>query len=450
MVRQLRLIGVICGLLLGSILVHAQSDDTQVSDAACAPALETIWTAASEACIGRPQGFVCNGGAVPVVAPEGPVSNALAPTGALVEVQVIEAIQTPALTVENSSGGVAWLRLPAPLTITGLMVGNVRAQNVSLPNFPPWQSIIVQTANETPVCGIAPQNALILQTILGQPVNIVVNGASLIFDGTVIVQTRPDETLFVAISGRSRIVALGQEQTLFTGQQISVPYAPEDFSTPAGGPSVAAPLDMTRIQHLPVALLDRPLSLPQPGYVATAGQVNMRAEPTVNGMLLGQIPANQIMSILGRNPTGDWFHVRLDTGETGWVFAELVLQYTGSIEAVYEATPIPPQRYGISGLTATVLPAAGVNLRTAPEVTFPAIATLRTGTELILVARSPYSPWVKVQVGDLEGWVALITLETDAVLEALPIDYDVPPPPPPTRIPGSFGNAFPDPTLNDP
>ena len=49
------------------------------------------------------------------------------------------------------------------------------------------------------------------------------------------------------------------------------------------------------------------------------------------------------------------------------------------------------------------------------------------------------------RVAGVVGWLALITLQTQAVIEALPIDYDVPPPPQPTRVPGSFGNAFPDP-----
>jgi hypothetical protein len=43
------------------------------------------------------------------------------------------------------------------------------------------------------------------------------------------------------------------------------------------------------------------------------------------------------------------------------------------------------------------------------------------------------------------GWLALISLQTEAVVDALPIDYNVPPPPAPTRVPGTYDNAFPDP-----
>jgi uncharacterized protein YraI len=201
--------------------------------------------------------------------------------------------------------------------------------------------------------------------------------------------------------------------------------------------------------NLPIGLLDRPMAVPQPGFVTTAGPVNLRTEPTTGGALIIQIPAGQVMSVLGRNPGGDWYHVRLDNGLTGWMFADLLLQSVGNIQATYDATPLPPQRYGVLGTTARVVAPAGVNIREAPDVQFASMITMPVGTTLTLVARSPYSPWVKVENSGVVGWAALIALETQAVIEALPIDYDVPPPPAPTQIPGSFGNAFPDPRNNN-
>jgi uncharacterized protein YgiM (DUF1202 family) len=192
-------------------------------------------------------------------------------------------------------------------------------------------------------------------------------------------------------------------------------------------------------------LLDRPIMLPQPGYVITDGLVNLRAAPSTETELMLQVPAGEVMSVLGRNPFGDWYHVRLDTGETGWMLAELLIQDVGAVQAVYEATPLPPQRYGELGRLGRVLAPAGVNLRQAPDVSFPTITTLPDGTQVVIVARSPYSPWVKVEVNGITGWLALVTLDTEVVVDALPVDYNVPPPPDPTQVPGSFGNAFPDP-----
>jgi uncharacterized protein YgiM (DUF1202 family) len=445
-VRYLIILGVASLLLIGAIVTTAQ---TEVSDATCSAALNTIWTTASDACVGKPSGYLCNGGGVPAVEPAGPVSNALAAVGALVEVQAVASIRTPPVTIENVNGGVAWLRLPDPLNVSGLMIGDVLLRDVTPPDFPAWQSMVVQTGVTSPACNVAPRNAFILQSPVNGVSGIVVNGASLVLNGTVMVQTTDAQTMFISLAGQSRVLARGQEYPLITGEQITVPYNPGDLTTPAGPPSSPIPLDVMAFQHIPIALMERPFILPQPGYVSTAGQVNLRSRPSADADLLMQVPAGQVMSVLGRNPAGDWYHVRLNTGETGWMLADLLQQNLGAVQAVYEATPLPPQRYGSLGLLATVIAPAGANLRQAPDVTFALVTTIPAGTQVYLVARSPYNPWVKVEAGGVVGWTALITLETQAVIEALPVDYDVPPPPEPTRVPGSFGNAFPDPNLNN-
>jgi len=454
--RIFAIIGLSALFLFGAVWigVGAQSEGVEVSDAVCSPALINLWTAASGVCVGKPVGYICNGGAAPQAEPAGPVSNSLASPGALVDVTVVDALHTPPLTLDSTSGGLVWLRLAEP-AFTALMIGDVKVRNVTPPDFPAWQSMVVETAAAAPACGAAPANAFVVQTPLHpetgqvQTSGIVINGASLVLSGTVLVQTREAETVFINLGGVSRIVARGADQSLLTGQQISVPYAPGDFTVPAGPPSPAVPFDVTLATNLPVGLFDRPLYLPQPGYVTTAGQVNLRAEPNTGGALVWEVPAGEILSVLGRNPAGDWLHVQLGNGLTGWMFADLLIQNTGNINAIYEATPMPPQRYGPMGTTARVVAPAGLNLREAPDVQFGLIVTLPTGTEVNLLARSPYSPFVKVESGGIVGWAALIALETQAVIASLPIDYDVPPPPAPTRIPGSFGNAFPDPRNNN-
>lgn len=161
--------------------------------------------------------------------------------------------------------------------------------------------------------------------------------------------------------------------------------------------------------------------------------------------LIKEVPAGEVMSVLGADTTGTWYHVRMDTGETGWMLAELLDGNVGPIQAVYDSTPLPPQRFGELGNAGRVLAPAGVNLRVGPDVTFPVVGTLNNGTLVTLLERSPYNLWVKVDSNGTVGWLALITLETQAYFDALPIDYNAPPPPTPTRVPGTFGNAFPDP-----
>jgi uncharacterized protein YgiM (DUF1202 family) len=421
-----------------ALVTAAQSPD-------CRAAMEALWTTASDACVKGPRGYICNGGSAPQAEPAGPVSTALGPIGALVETKVVQAMRTPRIDATANTTGIAWLRLEAPIEATALLIGDVTIRNVSPSGFPPWQSTVIQTSTEPPTCTGAPHNSYVVQSPLNQTTRLAINGISLVLDGTILARTTEAETIFVMISGQSNLIALGLEQTLLTGQQIHVSYMGGDFARPVGFTGAPRPFDPSLIQNLPVALFARPVIMPQPGYVRTEGAVNMRSSPSLDAGIIIQVQPGEVMSVLGQNGDATWYHVRMDTGETGWMLGELLQRNLGPITAVYEATPLPPQRYGELGRMGRVLAPAGVNMRVGPDVGFPSIATLNDGAMVTLLARSPYSPWLKVETSGITGWVALITLETQAFIDALPIDYNVPPPPAPTVVPGSFGNAFPDP-----
>ncbi len=423
--------------------------DPAVQDASCRARLEALYTSASELCLGKPDGFFCNGGLPPVVQPEGPVNSALAMPGALVEADAVDSVITAPLP-SNDSGGLMWLRLYENVDVKGVMIGAVEIRNSTIQelDFPEWQSIVVETTPHRTECRTAPRSTFVVQSEYGASAQMVINGVSVALRGTLAIQTDQQTTSFITLEGSARLTVLGTDRQLFAGQQLDVPYGQQGYARPAGVPPDGQPLTWAAIANLPAVLFDRPLLLPQPGYVFTQGRVNMRAEPELDGDLLYQVPPDETLSILGKNQAGTWYHIRLGNGETGWMSAELLSGEVGDIEAVYSATPQPPQRYGDLGTRAVVSAQQGGNLREAPDVAFPVMTTLEQGTEVQLLARSPYSPWVKVQVGETVGWMALITIETQSVVGFLPVDYEVPPPPRPTDAPVySFGggHAYPDP-----
>ncbi len=434
----------------------AADDVALVSGQQCSTPLSSFWVTASDACVGQPFGFVCNGGQSPSVEPVGPVSNSLAALGALVETDVVDALHTPPLQADGSGGGIAWLRVAAPDTLvqySALLIGEVRLRDVTPAdfNFPAWQSLLVETIPADSRCEKAPVSAFVIQSLPNQSARVVVNGTSLDLSGTVVVQTGPgpfgSQTHFMLINGDLSVLANGISGSATAGQEISTDYAAGDFSRPLAGPNSAVTFRREQIEHLPVLLFDRPVSVPQGGVATTLGPVNFRSAPTLDSNVIEQVPAGEQLNILGRNPAGDWLHLRRATGPSGWMFAELLSTRTtmAEVEAVYVETPQPLQRLGELGQAAQVIAPSGTVMRSAPDIGFGALGALPFGQELTLMARSPYSPWVKVDSGGTVGWVALIAVETRAIVDALPIDYDVPPPPEPTRIPGSFGNAFPDP-----
>jgi uncharacterized protein YraI len=459
-------------LLIGAVLVYAQDAPTPVPTAAqiliitppptdapapptatpapvtaetCADSLVGLYIAATEACINKPVGYVCNAGAPLSGEPQGGVSNALAAYGALVDAAEVDALASAPFTPETASAGIAYLRPNDPLLYTAFVLGDMSLRDVSPPEFPAWTSFTVETGAHSTTCPSAPTPTLIVQTQPGYGVRIVVNGISLFLNGTVLVQTDPVNSTFVTLSGVASVLTGGQEQPMNVGEQVSVGHAADNVGIPNGIPSAPVPYNPALVANLPIALFDRPILLPQPGYVVTQGAVNLRIEPTTDAAVLVQVPAGEVLSVLGASADSAWYHVRRDTGETGWMFAQLLGQNLGLVSAVYSATPLPPQRYGELGTSGRVIAPAGASLRSGPDQIFPAIASLNDGQPVTLIARSPYSPWVKVDTGGAIGWLALINLDTQAYIDALPVDYQAPNIPTPTIPPGSFGNAFPDP-----
>ena len=56
----------------------------------------------------------------------------------------------------------------------------------------------------------------------------------------------------------------------------------------------------------------------------TVDLLNVRAGPSADAELLGQVKQGDALPILGRDDTGDWLRVQLPDGEAGWVSAQYV------------------------------------------------------------------------------------------------------------------------------
>ncbi|MGJ3240070.1 MAG: SH3 domain-containing protein [Anaerolineae bacterium] len=425
------------------------------SEAQCLNTLEALYLQASEACIGEPSGFFCNGGLPPQAEPSGNavnVSNTLAVPGSLVPANVVGAVDNSPL-LRNDSGGLMWVRLEEPIGINALLIGDVDVRDITPPdsNLQPWQSLTVTTGDasiERLACSTQPYSTLIVQGPWGASTNIAINGVSIELTGSLAVQTSTDTTHFMALEGESLLTIFGQDQVIVAGQQLDVPYNNTSFTQPIGMPNEASLLSFGRIANIPIPLLDRPILLPQPGFARTSGNVNMRIMPSTNSQIIAEVPAEQLLSIIGMNIERTWYHVRLPNGDNGWMRADLVSGQIGDISVTYDNTPLPPERYGESGHAGLVIAANGANLRRAPDIQFDVIETLPENSTVEILARSPYSPFVKVESDAGIGWLSLTTLETTTVIQFLPIDYDVPLPPGPTPTPFfafGGGHAYPDP-----
>ena len=415
--------------------------------ATCEEALERFYASASDHCLTGPTGYFCSAGLPPTVQP---ASDALSEAGALAEMETIDSLRSAPLSAAEG-GGLVWLRLEEDILMDALLVGDVHISNLVSADstFAQWRSLTIESGTSTADCETAPTvGALVVQGLYGLGARLVINGVSVEINGTLVVVTQGALTKFIVIEGQVILVAFGHTVALNVGQQLSMRYADGDWSRPAQLPGEPELLEHGLIRNLPAELFDRALPIPLPGYAQTQGRVNMRAAPDIGSRLLYQVPAGETMSILGISADREWLHIRLGNGETGWMSAELLVRRLGEVQQFYDLTPEPPQRYGAYADLATVNVSAGGNLRTAPDTAFGVKRTLPYGLAVTLLARSPYSPWVKVEAGGDIGWMALFTLQTESVITSLPIDYDVPLPPRATPTPSfSFGggHAYPDP-----
>jgi len=423
--------------------------DFTAQQAACETRLEASYQAAANVCLGKPDGFFCNGGAAPQVAPGGAVQNALALPGSLVKTSDVQQLLVPPMSDE--AGGMLWMRVNEFIKMNALIVGNVRVRDITPAGFnlPSWQSLEVVTAPTSAACASMPVSTFLMQSDYGQTTRVVVNGVSIDLNGTVAVQTQGTLTSFISLEGISTLFWQGNPLTLRAGDQLDVTYNINDYTLPQSVPPQPRPLDEALVVSLPVVLLDRPIPIPQPGFIVTTQNVNMRAKPEQDAFLIYTVPANTTGTILGRNEAGDWMHVRLGNGETGWMKSELLNGDFTEVTRIYDITPLPPQRPGELGTYGTVIAQQGANLRQAPDVSFPVLMSIPAGTKVQLLGRSPYSPWVKIKTDTASGWMALINIETQAVIGSLEVDYKAPLPPRATPTPSfSFGggHAYPDPS----
>ncbi len=446
------ILGMTAAVITGFVAVFAQDAPLPliVPGDVCADPYALSLLNASDACVGKPFGYICNAGPQPLVEPPGPVANSLTTIGALVETGVVQSVRTLPIEARGAYAGLAFLRVAVentPVIYSGLLIGDVSVRNVTPPEFPAWQSFIVQTTDPAEQCETAPFSTFVAQNpIASQSARLVINGVSIDLNGTLAVQTTATETFFFTLSGEVGALAGGQRQRAVAGQEMSAIHLNGDFSRPEGVVTVPRPFRQDRVNHLPLPLFDRPIQIAQGGVATTAGPVNLRTAPTTDAAILLQTPAQTRVTLLGRNDDATWYHVRLSGGETGWMLGELLIGDFSQVANTYVATPQPVQRLGDVGAKAHIIAPSGFDLRAAPDLAFQVVNYLPAGTEVTLIAHSPYSPWVNIEAGTVRGWIPLLALETRAIVTALPIDYDVPPPPEPTRIPGTFGNAFPDPS----
>ncbi len=193
-----------------------------------------------------------------------------------------------------------------------------------------------------------------------------------------------------------------------------------------------------------------PTVVPVDGITST--QVNVRAEPSTAGTVLGIIPADMRVEITGQDPGGNWWQINYSHPDAidgkGWVTSQYVTMPTTAEVPVIGG----PQEDANAGAVAVIQ--QQINVRSGPGTDFNSLGTLNPQDVVNLTGKDPNGGWLQIDFvpgPEGKGWVSAAFVQAQGV-ENLPIVAEsgrvvgtgtptsIPPTPIPTVIPAQEDN----------
>ena len=185
----------------------------------------------------------------------------------------------------------------------------------------------------------------------------------------------------------------------------------------------ATPTELVVTSTLPPSPTLKPSETPLPplptGTVVpaagtTSTQVNVRVEPSTTSAVVGIIPANTNIEIIGKDPGGNWWLINYPAGQApegkGWVTAEFITT---------TATPnVPVIGEGVSAVIQQQL-----NVRSGPGTNFNSLGTVNENDVVTLTGKDSTGAWLQINFAsgpDGKGWVNAAFVKATGI-ENLPI-----------------------------
>ena len=198
----------------------------------------------------------------------------------------------------------------------------------------------------------------------------------------------------------------------------------------------------------PSPLPPQPTVAPVDGIAST--QINVRSEPSTASDVLGIIPANTQVQIVGKDPGESWWQILYPQGKDG----------KGWVTAQYVTTASKPEVPVIGGVGANPNQANAaviqqqLNIRSGPGTSFNSIGTLNPQDVVNLTGKDANGAWLQIEFSagpEGKGWVNAAFVQVTDV-DSLPIvsdsgavlgtgtPADTPLPPTPTVVPAPMDN----------
>lgn len=183
----------------------------------------------------------------------------------------------------------------------------------------------------------------------------------------------------------------------------------------------------------------------------TSTQVNVRSDPSTAGSVLGILPANTNVQIVGRDPGGNWWQILYPQGADGkgWVTAQYVTTADPSLVPVIG----PAGETGAPGGSIAIAQQQ-INVRSGPGTGFNSLGTLNPEDVVSLIGKDANGTWLQIAYPpgpEGKGWVNAAFVQAQGV-ESLPIlteagqaigtgtPTEIPATPTPTLVPAVTDN----------
>ncbi len=162
---------------------------------------------------------------------------------------------------------------------------------------------------------------------------------------------------------------------------------------------------------------------PQPAVAPVEGttstQINVRAEPSTTGKVLGMIPVNTKLEITGKDPGGNWWQINYAQGEDGkgWVNAQYVTTAAKPEVPVIGGDPTDPENGNVAVVQQQI------NVRSGPGTGFNSLGILNPQDVVTLTGKDPNGVWLQVDFAEGpegKGWINAAFVQARGV-ENLPI-----------------------------
>jgi uncharacterized protein YgiM (DUF1202 family) len=181
--------------------------------------------------------------------------------------------------------------------------------------------------------------------------------------------------------------------------------------------------------------------------VTQPSRMNVRSGPGTNFGVVTSVPAGTRVEILAENQDGTWVQSRIGAvSEAVWL-AKWLLRLDGVQAPAPSADPAPAAPAGDAGEVTATVRASRMNVRSGPGTNYSVVTSVSAGTRAKVLALSPNSDWLQVELSGQGNpvWLFRDLTTTQGALADLPrlSESDLPAPAraAPAAAPATLVNA---------